>query len=616
MPAKSQNGDATGETALLAALRRFIRSQGQDYLRDPNISSIGIGYKVVDGRRTPELSVQFTVDEKHSAPDALEALGTTPLPESITVDGVEVPTDVLERRYEPAFHVVAEPVAAERKIRIDPIVPGVSVGNVHVSAGTIGGIVYDRADGTPYVLSNWHVLHGADGTLGDDVVQPGPHDDNRTHRNRLGRLVRSHLGIAGDCAVASIEDREFDPALIELAVTPDRLGEPELGDTVVKSGRTTGVTRGIVRRVDTIAKINYRGTAGVQNIGCFEIGPDPDHPAPADEISRGGDSGSLWMFTTAGLTQTVVAGLHFAGESDLSPDEHALACLPASVFEKLEISLQPPPAQEVEQLGYDRDFLGETIDVPALGAAVRDDVATTVDGRQVVPYTHFSLQMKASRRFAFWVAWNIDGGALKALSRTGIKFVKDPRVPEDMQVGDELYVDNDLDRGHLARRADLVWGSLPVAQKANVDSFFFTNITPQIDDFNQSSRDGVWGRLEDALLADVDVEDLKVSVFGGPVFHDDDRIYRGTPLPREYWKVLAFRQGARLKARAFLLTQNLDQLEALELDEFRVFQTSLTDLEARSDLRFPDVLRQADTLVLPESLDRRAPLEGTDDITW
>jgi endonuclease G, mitochondrial len=256
MPAKSQNGDATGETALLAALRRFIRSQGQDYLRDPNISSIGIGYKVVDGRRTPELSVQFTVDEKHSAPDALEALGTTPLPESITVDGVEVPTDVLERRYEPAFHVVAEPVAAERKIRIDPIVPGVSVGNVHVSAGTIGGIVYDRADGTPYVLSNWHVLHGADGTLGDDVVQPGPHDDNRTHRNRLGRLVRSHLGIAGDCAVASIEDREFDPALIELAVTPDRLGEPELGDTVVKSGRTTGVTRGIVRRVDTIAKIN------------------------------------------------------------------------------------------------------------------------------------------------------------------------------------------------------------------------------------------------------------------------------------------------------------------------------------------------------------------------
>lgn len=608
---------ATREKDLLAALRQFIRTQGEQYLRDPNISSIGVGYKVIDGRQTPEISVQFTVNEKHSAPDALEALGTTPVPESITVDGVEVPTDVLERRYEPAFQLVPEPVAVERKVRIDPVVPGVSVGNVHVSAGTIGGIVYDRADGTPYVLSNWHVLHGSNGALGDDVVQPGTHDDNRIERNRLGRLVRSHLGIAGDCAIASIEDREFDPATVELGVVPAELGEPELGDTVVKSGRTTGVTHGIVRRVDTIAKIDYHGTVGVQNIGCFEIGPDPDHPAPADEISRGGDSGSLWMFTKAGRTQTVVAGLHFGGETDSSPDEHALACLPTSVFEKLEISLRPPPVEEVEQAGgYDRDFLGDRIDVPALDASLRDDVAATVDGQQVVRYTHFSLQMKGSRRFAFWVAWNIDGGALKALSRKGIKFVKDPRVPENLQVGDELYVDNDLDRGHLARRADLVWGSLPIAKRANTDSFFFTNITPQMDDFNQSSRDGVWGRLEDAVFADVDVEDLKVSVFGGPVFRDDDRVYRGTRLPREYWKVLAFREGGQLKARAFLLTQNFDQLEALELDEFRVFQTSLPELEQRTGLQFPNVLRDADTLAVPESLDRRTPLEGTDDIRW
>ena len=130
---------ADREEDLLAALRRFIRVRGEDYLRDPNITSIGIGYKVTDGRRTPDLSVQFTVNEKHSAPDALEALGTAAVPRSITVDGVEVPTDVLERRYEPAFKVVPEPVAVQRKARIDPIVPGVSVGNVRVSAGTIGG---------------------------------------------------------------------------------------------------------------------------------------------------------------------------------------------------------------------------------------------------------------------------------------------------------------------------------------------------------------------------------------------------------------------------------------------------------------------------------------------
>ncbi len=88
---------------LLAALRRFLRTEGQCYLDDPNVASIGIGYKVTAGRRTPELSVQFTVEEKRVEPEALAALGTTPVPEAITVAGVRVPTDVLERRYLPTL---------------------------------------------------------------------------------------------------------------------------------------------------------------------------------------------------------------------------------------------------------------------------------------------------------------------------------------------------------------------------------------------------------------------------------------------------------------------------------------------------------------------------------
>jgi hypothetical protein len=51
--------------------------------------------------------------------------------------------------------------------------------------------------------------------------------------------------------------------------------------------------------------------------------------------------------------------------------------------------------------------------------------------------------------------------------------------------------------------------------------------------------------------------------------------------------MLVFRDRGDLKARAFLLTQNINQLEALELDEFRVFQVSVTELEQRTNLRFP-----------------------------
>ncbi|WP_158843526.1 DNA/RNA non-specific endonuclease [Saccharothrix deserti] len=600
---------------LQASLRRFVRTKGADYLRDPNVSSIGIGYKVVDGKPTNEIAVQFTVRQK-AAPEALGALGTSLLPETIEVDGVPVPTDVLQRDYRIDFHVVEEPVSSVRKTRIDPVVPGVSVGHVRVSAGTIGCVVYDRVDGTPYTLSNWHVLHGPQGALGEDVVQPGVHDDNRTDRNRLGRLVRSHLGAAGDCAIATVEGRGFEPEILDLGVAVDKLGEPELGDKVVKSGRTTAVTHGVVRRVDTLAKIDYGPGVGQRQIGCFEIGPDPSHPAADGEISMGGDSGAAWMFKASnGKTGKTMAGLHFAGEAGDSPDEHALACLPASVFEKLDITLDRPKKLEVALAGFDGDFLGVPVGVPELGQEARAD-AVELNGSTVIDYTHFSLAQSKSRRFAFWVAWNIDGGGLKKINRSGIPFLLDPRIPGEFQIGDELYRDNRLDRGHLARRADLLWGPKAVAERANKDSFFFTNITPQMDDFNQSARRGLWGRLEDAVLEDADVDDLKVSVYGGPVFRSDDRVFRGVPLPREYWKVLAFASAGELKARAFVLTQNLDQLESLELDEFRVFQVALGEVEERCGFTFPAALKAADTLVLPESLEERAPLEGLSDIQW
>ena len=266
-------------------------------------------------------------------------------------------------------------------------------------------------------------------------------------------------------------------------------------------------------------------------------------------------------------------------------------------------------------LGYSADFLGQQVAPPTIDDALLDDTVL-LDGSEIVPYTHFSLALSKSRRFARWVAWNIDGGTLKKISRTGIRFIKDARIPAEFQNGDELYSSNRLDRGHLARRADLLWGPLSDAKKANTDSFFFTNITPQMDDFNQSSKDGVWGRLEDAVFADVDVQDLKVSAFGGPVFHVDDRVYRETQLPREYWKVLAYVEQGQFRSHAFLLTQNLNPFEAIDFDEFRAFQISTTELEERTNLQFADALRTADTFTAPSITGDREPLSTVADIQW
>ena len=593
-------------------MKRFIRSRCDEYLQDPNITSIGIGRK--NNNPKGPLVVQFAVAQK-VRPEALESVTTKAIPAEVDFEGTKIPTDVVQRSFKPGYVVVQVEALIKdpRKLRRDVLVPGISVGNRrNEDAGTLGGIVFDTRARQPVLLSNWHVLHTPVGQLGDEVVQPGGFDDNRTERNVIGKLLRSHLGPAGDCAIASIETRRAEPEILDLKTTIGRIGKAQLGDRVIKSGRTTGVTFGVVTRVETITKMRYSADV-VESIGGFEIGVDKGHKPPDGEISKGGDSGSAWMAVDGkGKVTDVMLGLHFAGDADDSDAEFALACNAHSVFEKLEIAplvqsqaiveAQESESREDLRTGFDKDFLPFTVSAPQFDDPLRSDLATLTGSREI-RYCHFSVWLSKSRRFPRVVAWNIDGGSIKKIARTGIPFVKDDRGSlEQFQIGDELYKDNPIDRGHLARRADLCWGSTAEANQANRDSFFFSNITPQHERFNQGQRHGIWGRLEDAIFEDVRVADLHVSLLGGPILRSDDPKVRDIRVPIEFWKLIAYRDDAddTDKVRSFILTQRdlINDLapESLELDEFKVFQVPLTRIQQVAGLRFTAAFRALDTM--------------------
>ena len=90
-------------------------------------------------------------------------------------------------------------------------------------------------------------------------------------------------------------------------------------------------------------------------------------------------------------------------------------------------------------------------------------------------------------------AVNIDGAHLAKVPR-GDRWVFDERIPEELQAGPEVYADNDLDRGHLVRRNDPVWGEPEVAARANDATFHFTNAAPQASGFNQGGSSGSGSR--------------------------------------------------------------------------------------------------------------------------
>ena len=247
--------------------------------------------------------------------------------------------------------------------------------------------------------------------------------------------------------------------------------------------------------------------------------------------------------------------------------------------------------------GYETKFLGEDYEVslPIFRSDLEQDIAQLKDGSDVLHYTHFSIVMSKSRRLAYYAVVNIDGNQLMTIGRND-KWYFDSRIETEYQCGPELYKNNSLDRGHLVRRRDPVWGDL--AKKANKDTFHFTNCAPQHSKLNQKN----WLDLENYILDNAENSNLKVTVFTGPVFRMDDIIYRGVQIPAEFWKIAVIvKKDGNLSATAYLQTQkNLIGNMEFAYGEYKTYQVPITKIEALTGLDF-DNLRNHDPINQLES---------------
>jgi endonuclease G len=216
--------------------------------------------------------------------------------------------------------------------------------------------------------------------------------------------------------------------------------------------------------------------------------------------------------------------------------------------------------------------------------------SATGDDSHVLPYHHYSVVMNKERGLAYFTAVNIDGRITHRIKRDPDKWIYDPRIERDEQVGNEVYANNPLDRGHLVRRLDPAWGkSEEIAKIANDDTFHFTNCSPQHADFNQNKT--TWAGLEDYVLNNADSEDLKVTVFSGPVLNDDDTPYKGVKLPKQFWKVVVMvKENGKLSATAYLLSQEslIENLEeaVFSFGAYKTFQVPVSTIGELTGLSF------------------------------
>lgn len=318
----------------------------REWLRRPGVTAVDVGFKIKGETLTDEIAIRVHVARKVPVAElpnseVFNETGKTPK----KVGGF--PVDVIEAKYGPSGATASEPMALddaddtaiaalERTTAFDPLIGGISCGNPRVTAGTIGAIVFDRRTCRPMILSNWHVLAGASAAaVGEGILQPGRVDGGT---QVVATLTRMRLDSRMDAAVATLNGARGHTRDILGLGTISGIDTATLGMLVVKSGRTTGVTRGVVDGISMSVSINYGDPGVVAFANQIRIVPRAPWPAVNYEVSMGGDSGSVWL----NEANNRAIGLHFAGETDPMPASENAICSPIGpIATELNFSLLP-----------------------------------------------------------------------------------------------------------------------------------------------------------------------------------------------------------------------------------------------------------------------------------
>jgi len=227
-------------------------------------------------------------------------------------------------------------------------------------------------------------------------------------------------------------------------------------------------------------------------------------------------------------------------------------------------------------------------------------------GEELIEHNGYILVFSQKHHQAAWVAHMIISEVAESrVSRTN-DFRPDPLVKGGSAVESDYFlriVDTDstitydgfgFDRGHLVPSADLRW-----SQKALSETYLYSNISPQLPDFNREK----WAELENILRAYV-IEGKSSSVFvvTGPVFSDSATfITKGVnklPVPSYFFKAVFDKPNMR--SIAFLMPHTkleypvewyaitIDSLESFTgIDFFASLDDSLeSSIESQCDYKY------------------------------
>lgn len=233
------------------------------------------------------------------------------------------------------------------------------------------------------------------------------------------------------------------------------------------------------------------------------------------------------------------------------------------------------------------------------------DHYVTMDGVQILNY---ALEWDNTKRHANWVAFTFDTTTSADNVKRTDAWSVDPKLPAEMQVQESDHKNDGFDKGHLCASEDRVY-----LKEANEQTFYYSNMSPQLKDFNggfwrkletrvqtwgRSTADGVYDKVyvtKGGTLNKLLKNFKGTTVDGGtPTTDANGFTIHGLACPEYYYMAVLSQKDDVFHAIAFLVPHKEGMTENPSSDELKEYVVSVDKLEEETGIDFfcnlPDVL--------------------------
>lgn len=217
------------------------------------------------------------------------------------------------------------------------------------------------------------------------------------------------------------------------------------------------------------------------------------------------------------------------------------------------------------------------LELPRLSGKKSDYFVThRVNGGRVVNY---SMEYNVEAYHTRWVCFSFDDETKQINTKRSNAWGWDPLVPSRYKVTRADFEKGVYARGHLVASHDRVF-----SREANIQTFYYTNMSPQRHEFNE----GIWLQMERYVQGkgrSLRKGEMLYVAKGGTIRPDQIEARRSNNkivVPKYYWMALLKKSGQEWSAMAFLVEHS--QLE--KVSRLLPYAISVDELEEFTGLDF------------------------------